>query len=128
MTDPTDEDVAKRVLARLKEAGPASLRDREGDAPVSRGTISRWDAGDYSMKPVTKRKCLAWLGESTAQPTASYVDGLEEALEEIEEAVERVRLKLTTAREAVAVASRGKDAERRALLDPNARTEGTGGQ
>jgi predicted transcriptional regulator len=62
------EVVARAVLRELPDKDMYSLRDRAEDAPVSRGTISRWDEGEYGMKKATMRQLVEWLNQRGVDP------------------------------------------------------------
>ena len=92
--DMTDEEVAKAVLKRLADRGLKSLRPMEEQAPVSRGTLARWQDGKYAMQPKVRAKAEAWLGLTDRPLSASYAEGVEDATrrfrEEIWATIERV--------------------------------------
>lgn len=60
--DASDEEIAKEVLKRLRAKGLRSLRSKEAAAPVSRGTLARWEHGDYGMTDPLRLACIRWLG------------------------------------------------------------------
>ena len=75
--DKTEEEVAKAVLKRL---GDMSLREMADAAPVSRGTLNRWQRGDYSMWPKTRRHAVEWLGWSPANSQEPLSEGQEKLI------------------------------------------------
>lgn len=78
--DFSDEEIARAVLDRLEDMGLTSLRPMAEEAPVSRGTLSRWKKGDYEMWPETREKCRAWLGATPARKGAGYSEGVRDAI------------------------------------------------
>lgn len=88
-SDKTDEELVRLVLRELPPEDLYTIRERAQYAPASRGTLVRWDSGDYAMWKKTRRKVLVWLNELTGDPISgpgdagdlSRILGDEEALE-----------------------------------------------
>jgi hypothetical protein len=81
MLDRTDEAIA---LAVLKCLGDMSLREMARATPFSRGTLHRWQSGDYDMWPRTRRTAIAWLRDRGVEvaPATPPTEGA--AIDEVE--------------------------------------------
>lgn len=55
------EELARAVLRRLPPESVFGIRDRAREAPVSRGTVAKWDAGNFSMQKQVRRAVIEWL-------------------------------------------------------------------
>jgi hypothetical protein len=100
--EPTDEAVARQALARQRgEFGEtASYRDMEVAGVFSRGTLARWAAGDYTMKPASKRKILDWLGAAPVRESPSYAEGIRFAVDRVQRSLDELRALLPSPDEA----------------------------
>jgi hypothetical protein len=113
--EPTDEEVARQVLARQRAAfgSNASLRDMEVRGVFSRGMLARWVAGDFSMKPAKKRVILGWLGTQPVRESPSYADGMRAAVDRVEKTLEELRALIAAQSGARELAQRGRRAQDR---------------
>ena len=47
---------------------------------MSRGTLNRWQRGDYSMRAKTRRLAVEWLGQAPVNPGKPLTEGQEKLI------------------------------------------------